>query len=212
MLQELVDQYGYIAVAVGSLLEGETVLLLAGAAIDRGYLDFMPVVLLAFVGGTLGDQILFLLGRRYGTALLAASPKWAERAKPVHRLIERHGDGLIVAVRFLYGLRLIGPFVIGTSSVALHRFALFNMLGAAIWAPLVVGVGYFFGQAIGWLIDDLGHYEAVAVVVAIAVVVAVVVLRRRRAAGVARRADAAAAVRRTEPTAAAPRGRRPTPR
>ncbi len=182
MLQELVDQYGYLAVALGSLLEGETVLLLAGVAIDRGYLSFLPVVLLAFVGGTVGDQVLFMLGRRYGTTLLGRSPKWTLRARPVHALIERHQDALIVGVRFMYGLRLIGPFVIGMGKVSARRFAVLNMLGAAIWAPLVVGVGVFFGQAIGWLIDDLGHYEALALLALVAVCVAVFMVRQRRAA------------------------------
>ncbi len=186
MLQELVDQYGYFAVMIGSLLEGETVLLLAGVAIDRGYLAFWPVVLLAFVGGTVGDQAIFLLGRRYGVALLARSPKWTARAQPVHRLIERHQDGLIVGVRFLYGLRLIGPFVIGMSAVPVRRFALLNLLGAAIWAPLVVGVGVMFGQAIGWLIDDLGHYEALALGAVVLVGGAVVLIRSKRSARAAR--------------------------
>ena len=166
-IADLVTHYGYAAVLVGSLLEGETVLLLAGLAASNGHLSFTIVVLLAFCGGTIGDQVLFLLGRRYGSAMLARSPSLATRAEPVKRLIERHQAGLIVGVRFMYGLRLIGPFVIGMSEVRMRKFAVLNMLGAALWAPLIVGIGFVFGQTLSWLIADLGMYEAVALVVVI---------------------------------------------
>lgn len=170
-ITDLVDQYGYIAVMIGSLLEGETVLLLAGLAASHGHLSLPIVIALAFCGGTIGDQILFLLGRRYGVAVLARSPKLAAKAEPVKRLIEEHQGKLIVGVRFMYGLRLIGPFVIGMSEVRKRRFALLNMLGAAIWAPLIVGAGYLFGNTLSWLIDGLGHYEALALVGVVALAV-----------------------------------------
>jgi membrane protein DedA with SNARE-associated domain len=178
-LSDLVAQYGYAAVFAGSLLEGETVLLLAGIAVHRELLSFIGVVGVAFVGGTLGDQLLFRLGRRWGGAILQRSPFLSARALPVDRLIKRHENALIVGVRFMYGLRLIGPFVIGMSQVSASKFALLNLLGAAIWAPLVVGVGYLFGETISWLITDLGHYEALGLLLVIAVVALVVLVRRR---------------------------------
>lgn len=39
---------------------------------------------------------------------------------------------LIIGVRIMYGLRLVGPFAIGTSNVSVSRFAVLNMVGAAI--------------------------------------------------------------------------------
>ena len=176
-LAQLVTQYGYAAVLVGSLLEGETVLLLAGLAAHQGYLSFPLVVALAFCGGTLGDQILFHLGRRHGIALLRRSPTLAARAEPVARLIRRHQVSLIIGVRFMYGLRLIGPLAIGMSDVSATRFALLNMLGAALWAPLVTGVGYLFGQTLRWLITDLEHYEVMALLLIAAVVAAALLVR-----------------------------------
>lgn len=177
---ELLAQHGYLAVFLGSLLEGETILLLAGAAAQQGYLSAALVTLLAFVGGTLGDQVLFQVGRRYGTRVIARYPRVAERARPVHRLIERHQNALIVGVRFLYGMRLVGPFAIGMSNVSGLRFALLNLLGAAIWAPLVVGAGALFGGTLAWLVDDLGRVEAIALIAVVALAVGVVLQRRRR--------------------------------
>ncbi len=178
-LVALVDHYGYFAVFIGSLLEGETILLLAGIAAHSGYLSLGGVIALSFCGGTIGDQVLFQLGRRYGRALLIRSPGLALRAAPVDRLIQRHQMGLIIGVRFMYGLRLVGPFAIGMSDVSTARFALLNMLGAALWAPLVVGVGYLFGRALSWLIDDLGRYEVIALAGVVALAIMVYLARRR---------------------------------
>jgi membrane protein DedA with SNARE-associated domain len=176
-LAHLVTEYGYTAVFIGSVLEGETILLLAGMAAHRDYMSYPVIVLLAFIGGTLGDQTLFHIGRRHGAAVLRRYPSLAARAEPVARQIRRHQNWLIVGVRFMYGLRLVGPFAIGMSEVSSLRFALLNVLGAAIWAPLVPGVGYLFGHTLSWLITDLGRYEALGLLLVVAVV-AVVALAR----------------------------------
>lgn len=62
-LAALIGTYGYWAVALGCLLEGETVLLLAGFAAHRGYLQWPVVVAVAAAAGFAGDMAFFLLGR-----------------------------------------------------------------------------------------------------------------------------------------------------
>jgi membrane protein DedA with SNARE-associated domain len=174
---EVLSKYGYLGLFAGCLLEGETLLLLAGLAAHGGYLSFPIVVLVAFVGGTLGDQICFFAGRRFGDPLLRRWPRFELPAARVRSLIERHSALLIVGVRFMYGLRLIGPVAIGMSTVSAWRFAVFNMIGAGIWAVGVAGVGYLFGHAIEWLLADLGFFENVALVCVVAIVAVVAALR-----------------------------------
>lgn len=177
----LLAQYGYLAVFLGSLLEGETILILAGFAAHRGYLSFPLVVALACLGGTLGDQLFFFLGRRGGARLLARFPRLAARALPVQQLIQRYHTGLIVMVRFMYGLRTIGPCVIGMSDVPAWRFTLLNLLGAAVWAPLVAGLGYLFGETLQWLLADFKRYEEAGLLLIIAAVGLLHLLRHFRA-------------------------------
>src|SRR5437899_959652 len=118
---QLLADYGYLAVLVGSLLEGETILVLAGFAAHQGYLSLQVVPAVAFVGGTLGDQIFFWLGRAWGQPLLDRLPKAEHRVRRVKRLLERHHAPLIVGIRFMYGLRIIGPIVIGTCDISPWR-------------------------------------------------------------------------------------------
>ena len=67
-LAALIQQYGYAAVFVGSVLEGETMLVLAGLAAHRGYLSLQWVMAVAVAGAFLGDLICFLTGRFLGAA------------------------------------------------------------------------------------------------------------------------------------------------
>ena len=177
---ELLSQYGYLALAIGCFLEGETLLLLAGVAAHSGFLSLPLVVLVAFVSGTLGDQFYFFVGRRWGDKVLGRWPHFEAPAARVERLIERHAEWLIVGVRFMYGLRLIGPVVIGMSKVSPVRFIVFNMIGAAIWATAVAGAGYYFGHAIQWLLADLEAFEKFALICVVVVVVLLLTWRWHR--------------------------------
>ncbi|MBS0448039.1 MAG: DedA family protein [Proteobacteria bacterium] len=178
-LAQFVVDYGYAAVLAGTLLEGETILLLAGFAAHQGYLSLPAVIGVAFVGGTIGDQIFFWLGRRFGPALIERFPSVAAHAPRVRALLRRYDAPLVVAIRFMYGLRISGPIVIGACRVSAWRFAVFNAIGAAIWAPLIAGLGYVFGRALALVLDDMRDVEIAALIIVVGVL-AVVGWRRRR--------------------------------
>jgi membrane protein DedA with SNARE-associated domain len=174
-------EYGYLAVFIACLLEGETVLVLAGFAAHQGLLSLPFVVVLAFFGGTLGDQIFFFIGKRYGESLLRRLPRLTSAAQRVNRLLLHHHTWLIVGVRFMYGLRIAGPVVIGMSDVPRLRFLAFNMLGAAIWAVAIPAVGYVFGHSLQWLLADLARFEEAGVLLIIGIAVVIGVVQRLRA-------------------------------
>ena len=181
-MSDFITQYGYLAVFAGTLLEGETVLALAAFAAYRGQLSLPIVIAVAFFGATLGDQIFFYIGRYFGTRMLARSSRLQKEAERVDRLLLKYHGVLIVGVRFAYGLRIAGPVLIGMSTLRGSRFLFFNAIGAAIWAPLIAGVGYFFGQTLDWLFVDAQQYEQIglAVIVGVFVLVAVVAHLKRR--------------------------------
>lgn len=174
---QLLADYGYLAVFVGSLLEGETILVLAGFAAHQGYLSLPLVLTIALVGGTLGDQVFFWVGRRWGASLLRRIPS-DQRVRRVGDLLKRNDALLIVGVRFMYGLRIVGPIAMGAAGVSARRFACFNLLGAAIWAPLVGGLGYLFGHALETLLGELGRYEEIGVLMIASAAICLPLLRR----------------------------------
>jgi len=170
LLAQLLQQYGYLAVLAGAFLEGETILLIAGFAAHRGYLDFGGVVAVAAAGGFLGDQTFFWLGRLRGKAVLARWPKLLQmHAGKVNALLARHHSWIIVGIRFMYGLRVAGPVLIGMSEVGALRFAAFNLTGAILWAALISGAGYLFGQALELVLGNIRRYEELALAALVAV-------------------------------------------
>lgn len=172
---------GYFAVFLGTMLEGESVLALAGLAAQHGYLSFPAVVAVAVVGAFLGDQGFFFIGRRYGDRVLARFPSLAARAPRIQALLRRWDVLAVVLVRFLYGMRVAGPIVIGASGIPAWRLALFNFIGALIWAPLVAGIGYFAGQALEIWVGRLHHVGIIALmVIALAGVAAWLVVQSRK--------------------------------
>jgi membrane protein DedA with SNARE-associated domain len=179
-LASLIQHWGYPAVFAGSLIEGETILALAGVAAHRGYLALPWVIAVAAAGGFLGDQIYFLVGRFGGDRVLARWPTLRPGAERVRQLLERYDTPLILGVRFLYGLRTVGPIAIGMSRVPWLRFAAFNLVGAIVWAGLVAGIGYALGEALTRLLGDLKQIEEwVFGGVLLAGVVTIAWLRRR---------------------------------
>jgi len=156
---ELLQAWGYPAVVIGAFVEGETVLLLAGFAAHAGYLELPGVIVAAFAGSALGEQFYFLLGRRYGERLLARFPRLAPEVARVRGMLRRHDVGAIVSVRFLYGLRTVGPMVIGASAVPWLRFAAIDSAAALVWSAAVAGAGYAFGKGLELWLGDLQHLE-----------------------------------------------------
>lgn len=168
-LEAIVTQFGYPALVVGLLLEGETFLVLGAFLAHRGYLDLTNVIAIAFVVTFLADQFFFWLGRTRGSRFLERHSAWQPNVARVERLLRRNTTLLFLGFRFLYGLRTVTPFVIGMVGFDRLRFALFNVVGALIWAVTFGIAGYAFGQVMEIALEDVSQYErglAVAIFVA----------------------------------------------
>ncbi len=179
-MQHLIEQYGYFALFIGSILEGETVLIIAGFAAHRGYLDIFWVIVVAAIAGFIGDQFFFTLGRMRGPQIIARFPTIQLQAARAQKLVQRYNTGLIIGVRFMYGLRVAGPVFLGMSSVSHLRFGVFNLIGAFLWAGVVGGAGYAFGQAFEMMLQHARRYEEIAFATILAVGVVVWVYRRAK--------------------------------
>ena len=183
----LISQYGYLALLIGCIAEGETFTLLGGVAAHEGLLHFGGVVLAAMAGGIIGDQLLFWLGRRFGTRILRRFHKHQVTISKAIHLIHRRPSLFVIGVRFMYGFRIVGPIIIGTSRLKPLRFFLLNVVGAALWALIFVTLGYFAGQVVApWLhqLDQhVKHLLWLVAAVVFAILLRLVIRRwnRRRA-------------------------------
>lgn len=144
-MDQFVHQYGYWAVLLGTIMEGETVLIAAGVAAKLKMLDIRIVIACAAAGGFLGDQLFFAVGHHLGAAWFERHPKWDRKIHRIRDLVRRHENWLIVCCRFMYGMRILTPAVLGTCRVPRLKFMVLNAIGACVWGALFGTLGYLLG-------------------------------------------------------------------
>lgn len=162
-LEQFVQTYGYLAILIGTFVEGEMILVLGGICCAQFQgLKLEWVMLSAFCGSFAGDQLIYYLGRLRGERVLAWCPRLEMRAERVFAVFRRNQNLVILGFRFCYGFRTITPFVIGMSGVRPIRFLLLNAVSAATWAVTISLAGYLLGQAATLLVAKVQHYERFA--------------------------------------------------
>lgn len=170
--ETIISQFGYPALILGLLLEGETVLALAAFMAHRGYLELPWVILIGFLVTFASDQFFFWLGRTKGNQILEKRPAWQQNAERARSLLGRNTTLLFIGFRFMYGLRTVLPLVFGISKFDPRRFAILNFIGAFLWALIFGIAGYLFGHVMEIILVDVGQYEhwIVLAIIAIGVV------------------------------------------
>ena len=160
-----------------SLIFGAGVLLAAGSIHLPLWLSLLAVTLAAAAG----DQVGYLVGRRFGPQVLSRpksrffSPRHLIHA---HSFFERHGAKAVVLARFIPLARTMTPVVAGAARMPRRRFAAYNLVGAGAWTLLTLGGGYWLG-ALPFVASHLALL-AVAVVALSLLPVVVTFVRARR--------------------------------
>lgn len=177
MLSSLLQQYGYLAVFVGSLAEGESMLLLGGFAAHRGYLELPWVIATAFAAGVISDQLYFQFGRRHGARILMRRPKLRTKVEAAVRLIEQRGALIVLGMRFMWGLRIALPMAVGMSGMNASRYFRLDLLAAGIWSILFGSIGYVGTHFAAQWIEELHKHEK-HIVAGLVLLASSVLLRR----------------------------------
>ncbi|EAB4655382.1 DedA family protein [Salmonella enterica] len=187
-INTLITHYGYAALVIGSMAEGETVTLLGGVAAHQGLLKFPLVAAAVALGGMMGDQLLYLLGRCYGGKILRRFPRYHTKIRRAQKMIQRHPYLFVIGTRFMYGFRVVGPLLIGASRLPPKIFLPLNIVGALIWALLFTTLGYLGGEVIAPWLHDLDQHlrHGVWLILAIVLVVGVRWWLKRRGKAEAR--------------------------
>lgn len=172
-LSHLLETYGYVVVFLGTLVEGESVLMLGGYLAHRGYLDLPGVIATAFAGAVCGDQFFFYLGRRHAHGFLKRLPLLHAKVEGALHRVEQHQVKLVLFMRFMWGLRIAMPVAIGMTKMSVHRFFWLNLLSAAFWSVAFALVGFSTSQVLAKGFEGFHQYEKwiVGGLAAIAVVV-----------------------------------------
>lgn len=164
---QFIHEFGYLAIALGSFLEGEAVLLSGSFAASQGYLQLPLVLSIAALASFLGDLPYFFAGRRYGSSFMNRFPSLRCRKERVERAMHRHHVPLVLTLRFMYGVRIPGLLALGASDLSTWRFLGLNFIGALIWASGVCAAGYGAGRLIAELSGDIGPVAQATMLIAL---------------------------------------------
>jgi membrane protein DedA with SNARE-associated domain len=161
----LLQKFGYLAVFVGTFLEGETILVMAGFFAERGYLQLLLVIATAFGGAYCGHVFWFWLGRKQGVKLLDRFPKMKKHFGKGIRMFERYGAPAIFITQWLYGLRVTCAVIIGISRISAIKFMVYEAITCAVWAVIIGLAGFYFGRAVEHVLGKAAHIEKWGLVV-----------------------------------------------
>jgi membrane protein DedA with SNARE-associated domain len=151
-LIEFIKEWGYYAVFLGSLVEGESVILVACFMAHLGYLSLSKIMIIAFCGTLFADQTLYYVGRYYGQALIQRFHRLHAPANRAFKLLHKWDTWFILSNRFIWGIRTISPIVIGSSGITPQRYTPLNVFAAVVWTVLSCTGGYMLSG----VIEDIG--------------------------------------------------------
>ncbi|MBN1348113.1 DedA family protein [candidate division KSB1 bacterium] len=177
---QLLQRFGYLAIGIGTFLEGETILIFASIFAVQGSLQLGWVIFAAALGAFVGDVGAYFLGF-YNVDFLfkksAVLRRFYPKAKSYFR---RYGLISVLIARFLYGVRLPTGIFCGMTRLKIWRFLLVSFAGCALWAALWCGLGFSFGHSLSLLVEDIQRFQKYIFGGILVIAIAVSLIRRLR--------------------------------
>jgi membrane protein DedA with SNARE-associated domain len=205
-LVHFLSKFTYVAIAAALVAGGlgvpvpeDLTLLLAGGLAARGVTAYWPTLIVGYCGVVLGDALIHHWGWRMGPAAYR-HPRVRKhlplaRQEKLWRHFARHGFLTIVVARHTPVLRAPVFFLAGAAKLPLWKFALADALSSAVTVPIVVTLGFYFGEHLDDVRAKIHHVEWIVVAALAAGVIIWWLSRRRRASRAGRSAGHAEAPR-----------------
>ena len=195
MLASLLGRFTYLAIlavlcaaGLGAPISEDLVLLLAGAFSARGITDFWPSLAIGYGGVILGD--LLIHGRQVGANMAGADAPYEHRIvrkvlsvgrqEKLRAHFARHGGLTVIVGRHTPGLRAPIFFLSGASGVGFWKFLLCDAVSAAVTVPVVVALGFYFGEHLDDVRRRMHQVQYLAAAAALLLLAGYLYLRRRR--------------------------------
>ncbi|MDD5717777.1 MAG: DedA family protein [Sulfuricurvum sp.] len=143
---EWLKEYGYIVLFFWSILEGELGLIMAGILSHTGDMSLGISVIVAALGGFVGDQIYFYIGRFNKSYIHNKLRAQRRKFAIAHLLLKKYGWPIIFVQRYMYGMRTVIPMAIGLTKYSSRQFAFINFISALFWAAMTIIPAYYYGD------------------------------------------------------------------
>jgi membrane protein DedA with SNARE-associated domain len=178
LVSSYIEHFSYVGLFMVLILCGfglpfpeDLALLAGGFMVHRGITNYPLTLAVSLVGVVTGDNSLFLIGRRFGSNLLTylgvERPHSRRRIERLREFMRRHGAKTIFYARFFAGLRAVVYLSAGSLGVGIGRFFFYDLLGALLSVPLMVSLGYLFGEQIDTAVRYVGGVERLVLILVV---------------------------------------------
>lgn len=173
---EFIENYaiwGYGILFLYSFGGGMIALLAASVLAGVGKLDLSLCIIIAAVANFLGDELLFYLAKFNKNAVLPYFKKHRRKLALAQILFKSYGGKIILAKKFIYGLKTLIPLAIGLSKYNAKKFLFLNAICAIIWAVSLGLLGFFAGDFIQQISEKYGQNTSFLIIFLVAILFAV---------------------------------------
>jgi membrane protein DedA with SNARE-associated domain len=186
-LSSVLDRYGCLALVgvvaiegIGIPAPGQIILIAAGGYAASGQLNIVAVLIFALLAAVIGDNLGYAIGHYRGRPLVRRFGRFIflteDRVAATERFFRGRGNMVVLAGRFVHGLRQAIGIVAGMADMQWRRFLTYNIVGAIAWVGIWVLVGYLAQTHIPKIYATFLQYQTY-VLAALAVVVIALLTR-----------------------------------
>jgi membrane-associated protein len=133
-------------VLIAFFLPGDSILFAAGLiAGSRDDINIWILITAIFLGAFIGDQMGYVLGRKYGRSYLErhSSPRIDRMIARAEEFYAKYGWSAVILARFYPWIRTFMPPIAGIGKMNYYKFLAANALGALIWGCGITLLGYY---------------------------------------------------------------------
>lgn len=166
----------------GFFLPGDSLLFTAGFLASQGYLSLPFLILVVFLGATLGDSFGYWFGRTVGPKIFTKEDSFFFKKEYVfkaHTFYEMYGGKALILARFMPIVRTFAPIVAGVGQMHYRSFLAYNVIGGLIWAAILPSAAYFLGNVIPHF-DQYISYVIIGIIIVSILPSIVHVIKSRR--------------------------------
>ncbi|OSZ64310.1 hypothetical protein CAP40_16735 [Sphingomonas sp. IBVSS2] len=176
-MEELLAQYGVVALLIGTLLQGEMAVATGGVLAHQGMLSLPAVVLIGAAVSFSSAQVFFLMGRYLSHIGFVHHAMARPALARSEAMIAHHPQSLTFALHFMFGMRMIGPTALGMTDIPVMRYTWLSALASLLWSLIFTLVGYALGHGLHAIFGQLRVIEHIAVAAVIGLLLARLALR-----------------------------------
>lgn len=153
---------------VTPFLPGDSLIFAVGAlaSVEGSVIALPYAIIILMIAAILGDGVNFEIGKYVGPKIFSKDTGFWLNKKHLlsaHAFYEKYGGKTIILARFIPIIRTFAPFVAGIGKMSYFHFALYNVIGAAVWVILFALSGYYFAATP--LVKNHFHYVIVAIII-----------------------------------------------